>query len=87
MTDEYNELDEFLKSLQENIVGGIKEGFELKGEIEVELAIVKTKKAGGKVQILVAEGGGKYEKEELSKIKFKIGKKKEWAGSIVVHSD
>ena len=87
MAEEYHDLDEFLKSLQENIEGGIKDDFELKGDIEVELAIVKTKKAGGKVQILVAEGGGKYEKEELSKIKFKIGKKKDWGGSLIVHSD
>ncbi len=45
---------------------------------------MRAEKIGGKFQILVVEGGGKYEKEELSKIKFKIGEKKKFGGSVLV---
>lgn len=44
---------------------------------------MSSKDVGGRINILVAEAGGKYQKEELSKIKFKIGKNSS-VGTIVV---
>ena len=83
MSEEYPELSEYLKNVQTGIQSGITEDFYLKGDIEIELAIVKTKTAGGKLRILVAEAGGNYEKETLSRIKFKIALK-DTGGSIIV---
>jgi len=83
MSEEYPELSEYLKNLQSEIQSGITEDFYLKGDIEIELAIVKTKIAGGKLKILVAEAGGNFEKETISTIKFKIAKK-DTGGTIIV---
>ena len=72
MSDIQN-LDVFVKNLVTQINDGIPDTHYLKGEIEVELSIVSTKEMGGKLNIMIAEAGGKYQREELSKIKFKIG--------------
>ena len=76
-------LNEFVSSLTTQIGKGIPDDFHLKGDIEVELVIVSTKKLGGGFNILIAEAGGKYQKEELSKIKFKIAKNPN-GGSFIV---
>jgi len=68
------EISQYLQDLEKQITNGLND-LELKGEIEVELAIVTSKKAEGGFKILVAEGGGRYQKDELSRIKFKVGKK------------
>jgi len=81
MSDVEN-LEEFVKNLTTQINDGIPEDYFLKGEIEVELVVVTTKNVGGKIRILIAEAGGKYQKEELSKIKFKIAKRP--SGRVVV---
>lgn len=75
MTENIAELDKFIKSTIDSITKGI-EGSEmgLKGEIEFELAIVNLKEGGGGLKVYVADATGKYKKEEISKIKFKIGK-------------
>jgi len=67
------DLENYVKTITTAIDKGIPDGFTLKGDIEVELVVVSSKNVGGKFSILVAEAGGKYQKEELSKIKFKIG--------------
>jgi len=76
-----DKLDEFVHSLTSQITNGMPDGYALKGDIEVELVVVSTKNAGGKFSIFIAEAGGKYQKEELSKIKFSIGRK--FTGRIV----
>ena len=78
-------LDEFVNALTTKITNGIPESHYLKGEIEIELAIVSTKELGGKLSIFIAEAGGKYQKEELSKIKFKIAQRPS-GGTVVVSS-
>lgn len=75
-------LNEYVKEITNSINDGIPDGFYLKGEIEVELVVVSSKNIGGKLSILVAEAGGKYQKEELSKIKFKIAKSSD--GTVVI---
>ena len=84
MADVQN-LDEFVNSLTTQISKGVPDGFHIKGDIEVELVVVSTKKLGGGFNIIVAEGGGKYQKEELSKIKFKIAENTS-GGTLIVSS-
>ncbi|MBU0496696.1 MAG: hypothetical protein KKG04_01915, partial [Candidatus Thermoplasmatota archaeon] len=44
----------------------------IKDEIQFELAIVKTITGKGEVKIVLADIGGKYTKEKVSKVKFSI---------------
>ena len=83
MGEDYTELSSFLKNLQSEIDKGMTDNFYLKGDIDIELAVVKTKDVGGKLRILVVEAGGKYEKETVSKIKFQI-RQRPSGGTIVV---
>jgi len=69
------ELSQFIENLQNQIQNGLTEKFYIKGDIEIELSVVTKKDIGGRFKILVAEGGGNFKKEELSKIKFKIAER------------
>ncbi len=80
------DLGEYVNSLTTQISQGIPDGFHLKGEIEVELVVVSSKNVGGKISIMIAEAGGKYQKEELSKIKFKIAESHKGSGTLIVQS-
>ena len=83
MSDDSPELSQFLEIMQTEIKKGMTSDFYLKGDIDIELAVVKTKNVGGKFKILVAEAGGKYEKETMSKIKFKIAQRGDYSSRIV----
>ena len=67
------ELSNYVKSTIEGIENGLKEGYKLKGEIEFELAVVNTKEGEGGLKIKVVNLGGSLSKENVSKIKFKVG--------------
>lgn len=75
MSDE-SELSNFVKdvmdSLQsaENNTNAI-----IYPKIDFEVAVTTIKEAGGKFKLIVAEAGGKYEKETLSKVKFTVVKR------------
>jgi hypothetical protein len=79
-------IEDFVNAVTTGINQGIPEGFRLKGDIDIELVVVSSKEAGGKFSIMIAEAGGKYEKEELSRIKFTIAKK-ETGNSFLVTND
>lgn len=51
--------------------------YRLSGSIEFEVAVVNVKKGKGGIRLLVADASGKIGKENISKIKFKIEKKRE----------
>jgi len=69
-------LDEVVKSTIDSIEKGIEgSGKGLRGSIEFELAVVNVKESGGSLKVYVANADGKYKKEEISNIKFKIGEK------------
>ena len=79
------ELENFVKIVSTGIKLGISEsGFSLTGDIEIEIAVISSHKTGGKLNIIIAEADGKYEKEKLSRIKFKIHKDEEWSESYIV---
>lgn len=45
---------------------------QLNGDIKFELAVIAKKEAGGKLKFIVAEAGGDYNKETVSKISFSM---------------
>lgn len=69
------ELEEYVRSVCTNIQKGIVEGLTLDGAIEFELAVVNTKEDSGGLKLFVLDAKGHYNKEEISKIKFKIARK------------
>jgi len=76
MAEEFTDLG----TLVQDIVGQVERGLEgteyhvKDSGIEIELVVTKTKNVGGRLQLILAQAGGKYEKEELSKIKFSLSK-------------
>ena len=70
---ESQELKNFIRSTIENIEKGLKKGYELIGDIEFEVAVVNLKKVGGGLRLLVVDASGKYSKEAVTKIKFRVG--------------
>ena len=67
------ELEKFVRSTIESIKKGTPDGFTIRGPVEFELAVVKIKEATGGFKLFVVDASGKYDKEALSRIKFKIG--------------
>lgn len=69
-----DELSQYVKSTIEGMEKGLKEGYKLKGEIEFELGVINTKQGKGGLKIKVVNLGGGLSKENVSKIKFKVGR-------------
>jgi len=68
------ELESLVRGTIESLKKGTESsGFHILNPIEFELAVVRITDKGGDVKLRVVEAGGKYSKEEVSKIKFKLG--------------
>jgi len=66
------ELKKFVSSTIGSINSGLKEQeYLVAGAIEFELAVVKSKKKGAGLRIYVVDASAKYDKEVVSKIKFR----------------
>lgn len=70
---EGSELEKFISSTIESIRKALPREGRILGTIRFELAVVTTKSTEGGMKILVIHAGGKYVKEELSRITFEIG--------------
>lgn len=69
------ELKDFVSSTIDNIEEGLKgRKYRLSGSIEFEVAVVNVKKKEGGLKLFVVDASGKFSKEGLSKIKFRIEK-------------
>ncbi|MEX1995812.1 MAG: hypothetical protein WD884_00335, partial [Nitrosopumilaceae archaeon] len=68
--------EEFVKSVLIAVDNSKTREFRLKSNVEFELSILTKKEASGKMSILIADVGGIYEKEAVSKIKFSMGYEK-----------
>jgi len=67
-------LQDFIKSVTEEVSKSQKTGhFELLTPIDFEISISVKKEGKGRIELLVVGAGGKYEKNEVSKIKFSLG--------------
>lgn len=71
------ELKDFISSAINSIKSGLSEQDHVValGVIEFELAVVKTKRKGAGFNIHVVDASAKYDKEVVSKIKFKAAPK------------
>ena len=67
------EVEKVVQSTIKGIKSGLEEGFEIKGNIKFELAVMTVKEGEGGIKILIADAGAKASKEALSKITFEVG--------------
>ena len=73
-----SELSRFISDTLDSINSGLKgKTYFIKGDIQFELSVVTNKKVGRGFKVIVADIGGKYEKEKLSKMKFSITPQRE----------
>jgi hypothetical protein len=79
---ESKELEDFIRSVCVGIQKGVTEGLEIKFPIEFEVAVVIQKENDRMVKIMVVNDSGNYAKQEISRIKFKIGKQEASSGRI-----
>ena len=80
------EISEDLKEIVSSTLSSISEGLkdkncQLLGEIEFELAIIKKGDMKGGLKFIIADASGKYSKESVSRIKFKV------VGNTKLHRD
>ena len=67
------DLSAYVTSVVEGVSKGIPTGFALRSNIKFEITIAKIKGAAGGFKVIVAEAGGKYGQEEVSKVSFEVG--------------
>ena len=68
-------LQDFIKSVSDQVLNSQKNGsFELLTPIDFEVSVSIKKEGKGGIDIVVVSAGGKYEKEEISTIKFSMGR-------------
>jgi len=75
--DKKVEVSKDLKEIVATTIDSIKEGLKgrksgVVGVIEFEIAVIKSKEAGGGFRFFIADAGGNYSKESVSKIKFSV---------------
>ena len=70
--EQSEDLEKFVRSTIESIKKGTPDGFVLHGPVEFEVAVVKSKEAKGGFKLFVVDASGKYDKEAVSRVKFKI---------------
>jgi len=71
------EISEDLKDIVSSTIESIREGMKgqetgVVGPIEFELAVIKSKEAKGGLRFFLADASGKYSKDSISRIKFKV---------------
>lgn len=72
---ESKELKDFVSSTIDSVEKGLEgKKYRLSGSIEFEVAVVNVKKGEGGVKLFVVDASGKFGKENITKIKFKIEK-------------
>jgi len=82
------EISEDLKEIVSSTIESIKEGMKGKGcgvagTIKFELSVVKGKSEKGGIRFFIAEIGGNYSSESVSKIRFEVGPVKTLRGPEV----
>ena len=77
MSESKPEISEDLKEIVSSTIESIREGLKGKqcaiiGQVEFEIAVIKSKEAKGGLKFLVADAAGNYCKESVSRIKFNV---------------
>lgn len=78
---ESKELEDFVRSACISIQKGVSEGLEIKFPIEFEVAVV-IKRKDGMFKLLIVNDSENYAQQEVSRIKFKIGKQEAHSSRI-----
>lgn len=74
MAIDSQEITDFIDAVKLGIAKSREQGkFDLISTVEFELSVVVKKEGEGKFNIAIVGGGGKYEKEAITKIKFSMG--------------
>ena len=67
------ELKDFIRSTLNSIRDGIgNDDFHLDGPVKFSLAVISTSERGGGLKIYVTNASGKYKKEQISKLEFRV---------------
>ena len=72
------ELQDFIDATLNALKHGVREHaeFHIDGPISFSLAVVNKQEKGGAIRIYVTNASGKFNKEHISKLEFKISPKK-----------
>jgi len=69
--EDFTEIQQYIANYLKAIERGVGEHY-VHGDIEFDIATIKTKTKEGKISFKVVEGGGNHTKEEFSRTKFKV---------------
>jgi hexokinase len=77
MTERKPDISEDLQKIVSTTIDSIREGLKDKqcgviGQVEFEIAVIKSKEGKCGVKFLIADAGGNYCKESVSRIKFNV---------------
>lgn len=74
MSETSNDLKEIVSTTIDSIKEGLKgRDCAIIGTVKFELAVVKMKEAKGGFRFFIAEAGGNYSSQNISKISFEVG--------------
>lgn len=73
-------VENYIKKILEDIELGLGEKYKVKGDIDFDISVGKTKEVGGGFKIFVADAKGKYSNKQLSRVKIKVIKKRSAPG-------
>lgn len=76
MEYESKDVEDFIRNTINSIKKGVGEDNRISGDIKFELAIVKTQKVEGKFKIFVVDAEGRYSKEKITVVTFKVNPKR-----------
>ena len=79
---ESKELEDFVRSACIGIQKGVTEGLKVVFPIEFEVAVVVRKENDGAFKLMVVNDSKNYSQQEVSRIKFEIGKQEASSGRI-----
>ncbi|MBN1357628.1 hypothetical protein JW988_02560 [Candidatus Bathyarchaeota archaeon] len=79
---ESKELEDFVRSACISIQKGVTEGLNVVFPIEFEVAVVVRKENDGTFKLMVVNDSENYSEQEVSRIKFEIGKQQASGGRI-----
>lgn len=72
MAYEQQDVENFIRAFLDGIKKGVGDNDHISGDIEFELAVVKTTAGGGRLKIFVVDAEGKYSRKKISMVKFKV---------------
>ncbi|MCJ7698011.1 MAG: hypothetical protein MUO73_06755 [Thermoplasmata archaeon] len=79
MEEDFTEVEQYIANYLKAIEKGVGEHY-VHGDIQFDIATIKTKTKEGKISFKVVEGGRNHTKEEYSRTKFNVGLRRKGGG-------